>query len=125
MVSLLTNSWRTWRHAPGAAILAMSALALGVAATTAIYTFIQVVLLKPLSYENSGRYVVVLSKWQGVAMERSWSYPNCIDFQKRNRTMAALGCVAYQAENLALGNQTRYPQGNGVTPLLIQALVCP
>ena len=58
-------------------------------------------------------------------MEGSWSYPNCIDFQKRNQTMAALGCVAYQAENLALGNQTRYAQGNGVTPLLIQALGVP
>jgi len=46
-------------------------------------------------------------------------------FQQRNRTMAALGCITYQAENLAIGKQTRFALGNGVTPLLIQALGVP
>ncbi len=125
MVSLFTHSWRTWRHAPAVAILAISALALGVAATSAIYTFIQAVLLKPLPYANPDRYLMVLSKWRGVALEGSWSYPDCVDFQQRNRTMAALGCLSFQAENLAIGNQTRFAQGNGVTPSLVQALGVP
>ncbi len=125
MLSLVNHSWRTWRHAPAVAILAISALALGVTATTAIYTFIQAVLLRPLPYANPDRYLVVLSKWRGIALEGSWSYPNCVDFERRNRTMAALGCLSYQAENLALGKQTRFAQGNGVSPLLIRALGVP
>src|SRR5256885_1680508 len=113
MWSLLSHSWRTWRHAPAVAILAISALALGVTATTAMYTFIQAVLLNPLPYANPNRYLTVLSTWRGLAVGSSWSYPNCVDFEKRNRTMAALGCVGAQAENLAFGKQTRFAQGNG------------
>jgi predicted permease len=124
MLSLFSHSWRTWRHAPAVAILAISALALGVTATTAIYTFIQAVLLNPLPYANPDRYLVVLSKWRGIG-ESAWSYANCIDFERRNRTMAALGCISNQAENLAIGKQTHYAEGRGVTPSLIQALGAP
>src|SRR5882757_2340100 len=128
MWSLFSHSWRTWRHAPAVAILAISALALGVTATTAMYTFIQAVLLNPLPYANPDRYLAVLSKWRvvgGIPLEGSWSYPNCVDFEKRNRTMAALGCISYQAENLAIGKQTRFADGRGVTPSLMQALGAP
>lgn len=113
MSSLFTQAWRTWRHAPGVAILAISALALGVAATTAIYTFIEAVLLKPLPYANPDRYVLVLSKWRGTALEGAWSYPGCVDFQRRNRTMAALGCISFQSENLATGRETGTPTAAG------------
>ncbi len=122
MLSLFTHSWRTWKHAPAVALLAASALALGVTATTAIYTFIQAVLLKPLPYANPDRYLLVHSRWRGTALEGAWSYPNCVDFERRSRTMAVLGCVSYQAENLAIGKQTRYAQGSGVNPLLMQSL---
>ncbi len=125
MLFVLNHAWRTWKHAPAVAILAASALGLGITATTAIYTFIHAVLLNPLPYANPDRYVVVLSKWRGVALEGSWSYPSCVDFQRRNRSMAALGCISYQAENLAFRRQTRYAQGNGVTPALMQALGVP
>ncbi len=125
MLSLFTRSWRTWRHAPAVAILAIAALALGLTATTAIYTFIQAVLLKPLPYANPERFLMVLSKWRGVALEGSWSYPDCVDFQKRNRTMAALGCLSFQAENLAIGKQARFAQGAGVMPGVMQALGVP
>ena len=118
MWALFSHSWRTWRHAPAVAILAVSALALGVTATTAIYTIIQAVLLNPLPYANPDRYLTVLSKWRGIG-EGSWSYLNCIDFERRNRTMAALGCISNQAENLAIGKQTHYAEGRGVTPSLI------
>jgi predicted permease len=122
MFSLLTQAWRTWRHAPGVAVLAVAALALGVAATIAIYTFIESVLLKPLPYADPDRYVMVLSKWRGTSLEGSWSYPGCVDFGKRNRTMAALGCIAFQEENLAFGKQTRYATGRAVSPRLVASL---
>ncbi|MBV9226355.1 MAG: SpoIIE family protein phosphatase [Acidobacteriaceae bacterium] len=126
MWSLFSYSWRAWRHAPAVAILAASALALGVTATTAIYTFIQTVLLKPLPYADPDRYMTVLAQYRGlVVLESSWSYPNCIDFERSNRTMAALGCLSFQAENLVFGKQTRYEQGNGVNPSLMQALGVP
>jgi putative ABC transport system permease protein len=130
MLLLLSHSWRTWKHAPGVAILAISALALGIAATTAMYTFIQAVLLNPLPFSDPDRYVVVLSQWRGlqlngVELNAGWSYPNCIDFEKRNRTMSAFSCYSSQAENLAMGKRTSFGQGKGVNPKLMQALGVP
>jgi predicted permease len=125
VLSLFSHSWRSWRHAPAIAILAASALALGVTATTAIYTFIEAVLLKPLPYADPDRYVIPLSAWRGTTLQSSWSYPNCVDFEQRNRTMEAFGCLSYQAENVATGKQTRYAQGAGVNPLLMQAFRVP
>ncbi len=125
MWSLLSHSWRSWRHAPVLALLTASTLALGVTATTAIYTFIEAVLLKPLPYADPDRYVVPLSVWRGITPWGSWSYPDCVDFEQRNRTMQVFGCLSYQAENLAMGKQTRYAQGIAVNPLLMQALGVP
>ncbi len=125
MLPLLSHSWRSWRHAPVVALLTASTLALGVTATTAIYTFIEAVLLKPLPYADPDRYVIPLSVWRGITPWGSWSYPDCADFEQRNRTMQVFGCLSYQAENLAMGKQTRYAQGIAVNPLLMQALGAP
>ncbi|HEY3458736.1 MAG TPA: SpoIIE family protein phosphatase [Bryobacteraceae bacterium] len=125
MLPLFSHSWRSWRRAPVIAILASSALALGITATIAIYTFIQAVLLKPLAYADPDRYVIPLSVWRGITPWGSWSYPDCVDFEQRNRTMAAFGCLSYQAENVAIGKQIRYAQGIAVNPLLMHALGAP
>ncbi len=122
---LLTHTWRTWKHAPAVAVLAIAALAVGVTATTAIYTFIQAILLNPLPFANPDRYLLVRSTYRGTTLEGSWSYPNCVDFEKRNRTLAVLGCVSYRGANLTFDRHTVFAQGIGVAPALIRSLGVP
>src|SRR5581483_2733936 len=50
---------RTLRHAPGFALLAITILALGIGATTAMFSIARTVLLKPLAYRDPGQLVTL------------------------------------------------------------------
>jgi hypothetical protein len=47
---------RLFRRRPDFAILAAATLALGIGATTALYTIVRAVLLRPLPYRDPGRW---------------------------------------------------------------------
>jgi putative ABC transport system permease protein len=57
LVQDLRYGLRQLRHNPGFTAVAIITLALGIGATTAIYTLINTVLLKPLPYPHAGRLV--------------------------------------------------------------------
>ncbi|HMF99013.1 MAG TPA: ABC transporter permease, partial [Vicinamibacterales bacterium] len=68
----LRFGWRQLRRTPGFTLAALVALALGVGATTAIFTVLDRVVLRPLPYPESDRLVMVwdTSVPKGLAHER-------------------------------------------------------
>lgn len=56
-----------WRRSPGYAVTATLTLALAIGASTAVFTIVDSVLLKPLAFEDSGRLVAC---WERVASMR-------------------------------------------------------
>jgi putative ABC transport system permease protein len=70
---------RGMRTRPGFAIAVVLTLALGIGATTAIYSVVQAVLLRPLPYSDADRVVMVWNHWTN--WPRTWlSEPEAYDY---------------------------------------------
>src|SRR5215510_2014639 len=61
----LRFAWRMIRNNPGFAIIAVLCLALGMGATTAVFTIVDAVLFRPLPYKDSDRLVRMYSEFPG------------------------------------------------------------
>lgn len=81
---------RTWRRRPGFALVALLTLALGIGATTVMFTVINGVLLKPFAYRDPGRLVRVQEQtdWS-TAFGNLWAftYPNYLDCKRASRSL--------------------------------------
>jgi putative ABC transport system permease protein len=85
----LRYGFRTLRKSPGYSIIALLTLALGIGANTAIFSFVDGVLLRPLPYPNPDRIVYVLEKPPG-GLRNGISTLNFLDWQRQNTVFAGL-----------------------------------
>src|SRR5580658_11088274 len=79
----LRYGFRTLRNSPGFAAVAVLTLAIGIGANTAIFSFVDSILLKPLPYANADRILRVLEKPPG-GTRNGISALNYLDWAKQN-----------------------------------------
>jgi putative ABC transport system permease protein len=84
---------------PAFTLVAVLALTLGIGATTAIFSVVNSVLLKPLPYPESER-LVFLSEWSPQIDGMSISYPNFTDWREQNEVFEKIGVYRRQSYNL-------------------------
>ncbi|HYK10378.1 MAG TPA: ABC transporter permease [Gemmatimonadales bacterium] len=80
----LRQTLRSLRHRPGFSALVILALGLGIGASTAIFTVVNAVLLKPLPYRDPSRLALVWSKWSNF--DKTWvSFAEYLDYQRQTQ----------------------------------------
>src|SRR5688500_13037371 len=85
----LQSAMRTLRHAPGFALAAVLTLALGIGATTAMFSVVDAALLRPLPYLDPDRLVAVFETMPGND-RRHVAPANFFDWRNESRTLTAL-----------------------------------
>ena len=86
---------------PGFTAVAVLTLALGIGASTAVFSVVNAVLLKPLPYADADRLMTVESMYtRGAPVPNSLSYPDFFDFRAQNHVFDHL--VTSHDTNLVL-----------------------
>ncbi|HXW90400.1 MAG TPA: ABC transporter permease [Terriglobales bacterium] len=95
----LRFGWRLMRQAKSVTLIAVLSLAIGIGANTAIFSVVNAVVLNPLPYHDSDRLVSLFQDRQGFHTA-SISYMNFLDWQRMNRSFAAM--AAYRSTGYSL-----------------------
>jgi putative ABC transport system permease protein len=102
---------RTFLRAPGFTIVAILTLALGIGATTAIFSVVNAVLLRPLPYPEADRLVITRG-----------SLADLRDMQESTSTFDAMAVWASNLFNLKIGTDSRQVRAAMVTRNLLPLL---
>ncbi len=102
-------AWRVLTKSPGYTCIAVTVLALGIGANTAVFSVIDAVLLRPLPYPAADRLVVVRERNKTFAAG-SVSYPNYLDWCAGQHSFTGLAMGRRDSYNVS------FPSGNGSPP---------
>jgi putative ABC transport system permease protein len=100
----LRHTVRTLRRSPGFTMVTVVTLALGIGATTAIFSVVNGVFLRPLPYPNAERLMQPLTMFAS-GVQGSFSYPDFEDLRDQNRTFAGLAAYTFRNASAAMGGQ--------------------
>jgi putative ABC transport system permease protein len=97
----LRQSLRSLRRNPGMTAMAVLMLALGIGASSTIFSVFETVLLRPLPFRDPGRLVELVSTWRELGMnEVAFSEANFWDLRARNRSFERVGLYHSDEANL-------------------------
>lgn len=113
---------RTLRRAPGLVATAVASLGLGIAATTAVFSFVNALQFKDLPFTDPAALVdveetSVTELCAGCAV--GTSYPTLKDWQARARSFASMG--AYEESRMVISGMVAGASGAGHSPERVPA----
>src|SRR5580692_8906338 len=121
LVQDLRYGARMLRKNPAFTAIAVLTLALGISANTAIFSFVNAVLLRPLPYPNPQQLIVIRETSQRVGIH-SPSYPDFLDWRTQSRTVVKMSIVNNRAFNLSGVTQPENIGGYAVSPNFLSML---
>jgi len=121
--TVLTQALKAWKSAKAIALLAVIAFAVGIGATTAIFTVVNQVMLKPLPYPEGDRLAALFgAKLNEPGRLASNTVPDLLEYQQRTTSFDVFGWFLLNNFNLTAPGEPQYVDGAAVTPSLAQHL---
>src|SRR5215475_5666481 len=115
----LRYAGRNLRRNRGFATLTILIMALGIGANTAVFSVINAVLLRPLSYRDPGRIVTLSNASkdpEATALSRQVSIPNFEDWQAQSSSFEAMAYYGSRERAVILGSTPEYARVTDVSP---------
>ena len=108
---------------PSYTAVALLTLALGIGANTAIFSVVNGVLLRPLSFNDPDRLALIgaTNREKGIATHHV-SYLDALDWKAQSQSFDDIGLMAYWTFNLTEVEEPEHIQGALATPNLFQML---
>ena len=110
-----------WR-APAFTAAALATLALGIGATSAIFSVVRTVMLEPLPYQDPARIVTVWETNRGGAQRNVISLANFVAWRERTRTLENLGMIAPRSVPIVVNGQADMVPGFAFSSDVFRAL---
>ena len=119
----MTSVWQDVRYglrvlakSPGFTAIAIMTLALGIGATTTIFSVIDSVLRNPFPYKNADRLATSSIRLRDGAEIPRFPVAAFLDFREQNHTFDDMTGLAYLSVRYASREGTEQVQGGWVTP---------
>ncbi|SPE40674.1 Macrolide transporter ATP-binding /permease protein [Candidatus Sulfopaludibacter sp. SbA3] len=84
-------AWRAMRRSPAFSAVAITTLALGIGANTAIFTLVNAFLLRPLPFADEHRLVLVSAENRARGLAGVVSFPTYLEWSRNNRPFDLVG----------------------------------
>jgi predicted permease len=115
---------RTLRRMPGFAAVAVLVLAVGIGATTVMFTVINSVLLRPVSYPEPERLLTLHGATEKIGEFWGFSNPDLGDVRRDSRSLA-IGAWAYGGGTISAPGEPEYVDGRQISAELFSVLGIP
>src|SRR5512146_1403705 len=116
LVQDLRHALRRLVHSPGFTFASVVTLALGIGATTAIFSVVDAVLLRPLTFQDPSRLVLVWERCAARDQGTNVVNPaNYLDWRDRATSVSDLAACGWSQETFT-GDVPELVQGRSVTP---------
>ena len=107
---------RLLARSPGYALTLLGVLALGIGATTAMFSIASALLLRPLPYRDADQLTMIWKTHEPLAREWPASIPDFVDYHDRNKTFSKMAAATHDSFSLASdGARAEYVGGVDVT----------
>ena len=114
---------RRLRQAPGFALIAICALALGIGANTAIFSTLDAVLLRPLPYDDPDRVMMVYEDASAIGFARNTPAPaNYFDWRAQNHVFTDMAATRSRSMSITGDGSPEQIYGLAVTPNFFSVL---
>jgi len=121
----LRYALRQLRKAPGFTLTALLTLALGIGATTAIFTLVYDVMLRPLPYPHPGRLVVLeerVAEFRDIYPKLPLNANHLVNWQRNSRSFQSMAAMEEESMPLGLGGHPLQVEVVRATPGIFSVL---